>query len=147
MDYAAESLKLHYQWNGKLDTVPKMPVDSKEALSLAYTPGVAAPCLKIKEQPREVWKLTDRANTVAVVTDGSAVLGLGNIGAEASLPVMEGKCVLFKAFGGVNAVPLCIGSQEVEDIVRANRLLYISAGIIWLAGLLLRWTLSGGWGL
>mgnify|MGYP000040546254 CR=1 FL=1 len=128
MDYAAESLKLHYQWNGKLDTVPKMPVDSKEALSLAYTPGVAAPCLKIKEQPEEVWKLTDRANTVAVVTDGSAVLGLGNIGAEASLPVMEGKCVLFKAFGGVNAVPLCIGSQEVEDIVSAVRLIAPSFG-------------------
>ena len=128
MDYAAESLKLHYQWNGKLDTVPKMPVDSKEALSLAYTPGVAAPCLKIKEQPGEVWKLTDRANTVAVVTDGSAVLGLGNIGAEASLPVMEGKCVLFKAFGGVNAVPLCIGSQEVEDIVSAVRLIAPSFG-------------------
>lgn len=128
MDYAAESLKLHYQWNGKLDTVPKMPVDSKEALSLAYTPGVAAPCLKIKEQPGEVWKLTDRANTVAVVTDGSAVLGLGDIGPEAGMPVMEGKCVLFKAFGGVDAVPLCIRSHDVDEIVNTVALLAGSFG-------------------
>ena len=128
MDYAAESLKLHYQWRGKLETVPKMAVDSRDALSLAYTPGVAAPCLAIKAHPEEVWNLTGRGNTVAVVTDGSAVLGLGNIGPEAGMPVMEGKCVLFKSFGGVDAVPLCVRSQRVEDIVETVRLLAGSFG-------------------
>lgn len=128
MDYAAQSLALHYAWNGKLSTQPKMRVETREDLSLAYTPGVAAPCLTIRDRPGEVWKLTGRANTVAVVTDGSAVLGLGNIGPQAGMPVMEGKCVLFKAFGGVDAVPLCIGSQRVEDIVEAVRLVAPSFG-------------------
>lgn len=128
MDYAARSLELHYEWNGKLSTQPKMKVGSREDLSLAYTPGVAAPCLAIRDRPEEVWKLTGRANTVAVVTDGSAVLGLGNIGPQAGMPVMEGKCVLFKEFGGVDAVPLCIGSQKVEDIVEAVRLIAPSFG-------------------
>lgn len=128
MDYAAQSLALHYAWNGKLSTQPKMRVETREDLSLAYTPGVAAPCLAIRDRPGEVWKLTGRANTVAVVTDGSAVLGLGNIGPQAGMPVMEGKCVLFKAFGGVDAVPLCIGSQRVEDIVEAVRLVAPSFG-------------------
>ena len=128
MDYAAEALRLHYQWHGKIETAPKMKVDGRDALSLAYTPGVAAPCLEIKAHPQEVWKLTGRSNTVAVVTDGSAVLGLGNIGPEAGMPVMEGKCVLFKSFGGVDAVPICLASQQVEDIVEAVRLMAPSFG-------------------
>lgn len=128
MDYAARSLELHYEWNGKLSTQPKMKVRSREDLSLAYTPGVAAPCLAIRDRPEEVWKLTGRANTVAVVTDGSAVLGLGNIGPQAGMPVMEGKCVLFKAFGGVDAVPLCIDSKDVDEIVNTIALLQGSFG-------------------
>ena len=128
MDYAKESLKLHKQWRGKLDTVPKMAVDSKEALSLAYTPGVAQPCLEIQKDPDKSYELTGRWNTVAVVTDGSAVLGLGDIGPEAGMPVMEGKCVLFKAFGDVNAVPLCIRSNDVDEIVNTVRLLAGSFG-------------------
>ena len=123
MDYAKESLKLHAQWKGKLETVPKMAVDSKEALSLAYTPGVAQPCLEIQKDPAKSYELTGRWNTVAVVTDGSAVLGLGDIGPEAGMPVMEGKCVLFKAFGDVDAIPLCVRSQNVDDIVNTVRLL------------------------
>lgn len=128
MDYAAESLKLHYQWRGKLETVPKMKVDSKDALSLAYTPGVAQPCLEIQQDPAKSYELTGRWNTVAVVTDGSAVLGLGDIGPEAGMPVMEGKCVLFKAFGGVDAVPLCIRSKDVDEIVDTVALLAGSFG-------------------
>lgn len=128
MDYAAESLKLHYQWRGKLETVPKMKVDSKDALSLAYTPGVAQPCLEIQRDPAKSYELTGRWNTVAVVTDGSAVLGLGDIGPEAGMPVMEGKCVLFKAFGGVDAVPLCIRSKDVDEIVDTVALLAGSFG-------------------
>ncbi len=107
MNYAEESLKLHRQWRGKLETVPKMEVKDKEALSLAYTPGVAQPCLEIQADSDQSYELTGRWNTVAVVTDGTAVLGLGDIGPEAGMPVMEGKCVLFKAFGGVDAVPPC----------------------------------------
>jgi malate dehydrogenase (oxaloacetate-decarboxylating) len=128
MDYAQESLKLHYQWRGKLDTVPKMEVKDKDALSLAYTPGVAQPCLEIQKDISKSYELTGRWNTVAVVTDGTAVLGLGDIGPEAGMPVMEGKCVLFKAFGGVNAVPLCIRSKDVDEIVNTVALLAGSFG-------------------
>ncbi len=128
MDYAKKSLELHYQWQGKLETVPKMSIDTKEALSLAYTPGVAAPCLEIEKDVSKSFDLTGRSNTVAVVTDGTAVLGLGDIGPEAGMPVMEGKCVLFKAFGGVDAVPLCVRSKDVMEIVRTVYLLSGSFG-------------------
>ncbi len=128
MDYAAESLKLHYQWRGKLETVPKMEVKDRDALSLAYTPGVAQPCLEIQKDPGKSYELTGRWNTVAVVTDGTAVLGLGDIGPEAGMPVMEGKCVLFKAFGGVDAVPLCVRSKDVDEIVNTVALLAGSFG-------------------
>jgi len=128
MDYATESLKKHYEWRGKLETIPKMPVNTREDLSLAYTPGVAQPCLEIQKYPEKSWELTGRWNTVAVVTDGTAVLGLGDIGPEAGMPVMEGKCVLFKAFGGIDAVPLCIRSKEVDVIVETTALLAGSFG-------------------
>ena len=128
MDYAAESLKKHYEWRGKLDTVPKMEVKDREALSLAYTPGVAQPCLEIKKDISKSYELTGRWNTAAVVTDGTAVLGLGDIGPEAGMPVMEGKCALFKAFGGVNAVPLCVRSKDVDEIVNTVALLAGSFG-------------------
>nr|WP_325304595.1 NADP-dependent malic enzyme [uncultured Dysosmobacter sp.] len=128
MDYAKESLRLHYEWKGKLEMTPRAAVDSKEALSLAYTPGVAQPCLEIQKDPNKSYELTRRWNTVAVVTDGSAVLGLGDIGPEAGMPVMEGKCVLFKAFGGVDAVPLCIRSHDVDEIVNTVALLAGSFG-------------------
>ncbi len=128
MDYAAESLRLHYQWRGKLDTVPKMEGKDRQALSLAYTPGVAQPCLEIQRDVSKSYELTGRWNTVAVVTDGTAVLGLGDIGPEAGMPVMEGKCVLFKAFGGVNAVPLCVRSKDVDEIVNTVSLLAGSFG-------------------
>ena len=128
MDYLKASLEAHAQWRGKLSIQPKAPVDSAEALSLAYTPGVAAPCLEIQKDPDKSYTLTGRWNTVAVVTDGSAVLGLGDIGPEAGMPVMEGKCVLFKAFGGVDAIPLCVRSHDVDDIVRTVALLAGSFG-------------------
>ncbi len=128
MDYAKESLKLHYQWKGKLEVTPRAAVDSAEALSLAYTPGVAAPCLEIQKDVAKSYDLTRRWNTVAVVTDGTAVLGLGDIGPEAGMPVMEGKCVLFKAFGDVDAIPLCIRSKDVDDIVKTVTLLSGSFG-------------------
>ena len=128
MDYAKESLRLHYEWKGKLEMTPRAAVDSKEALSLAYTPGVAQPCLEIQKDVSKSYELTRRWNTVAVVTDGSAVLGLGDIGPEAGMPVMEGKCVLFKAFGGVDAIPLCVRSQNVDDIVNTVALLAGSFG-------------------
>ena len=128
MDYGLESLKKHYEWRGKLDTVPKMEVKDREALSLAYTPGVAHPCLEIKKDINKSYELTGRWNTAAVVTDGTAVLGLGDIGPEAGMPVMEGKCVLFKAFGGVNAVPLCVRSKDVDEIVNTVALLAGSFG-------------------
>ena len=128
MDYAKESLRLHYEWKGKLEMTPRAAVDSKEALSLAYTPGVAQPCLEIQKDINKSYELTRRWNTVAVVTDGSAVLGLGDIGPEAGMPVMEGKCVLFKAFGGVDAIPLCVRSHDVDDIVNTVALLAGSFG-------------------
>ena len=122
MDYAKESLRLHYEWKGKLEMTPRASVDTDDALSLAYTPGVAQPCLEIQKDISKSYELTRRWNTVAVVTDGSAVLGLGDIGPEAGMPVMEGKCVLFKSFGGVDAIPLCVRSNKVEDIVEVVRL-------------------------
>lgn len=128
MNYAEESLKMHYDLKGKLEIISRTPVDSKEALSLAYTPGVAQPCLEIQKDPSKSFELTRRWNTVAVVTDGTAVLGLGNIGPEAGMPVMEGKCILFKAFGDVDAVPLCIRSNHVDDIVKTVSLLAGSFG-------------------
>ena len=128
MDYAKESLKRHAQWKGKLSVTPKMEIKSREDLSLAYTPGAAAPCLAIKDDPALSYELTGRWNTVAVVTDGTAVLGLGDIGPQAGMPVMEGKCVLFKAFGGVDAIPLCVGSKNVDDIVNTVALLEGSFG-------------------
>ena len=128
MDYAAESLKLHYALKGKIEITPRAAVDSKEALSLAYTPGVARPCLEIQQDVSKSYELTRRWNTVAVVTDGTAVLGLGDIGPEAGMPVMEGKCVLFKAFGGVDAIPLCIRSKDVDKIVDTVALLAGSFG-------------------
>lgn len=117
MDYAKESLRLHKEWKGKIEVAATVPVKSKADLSLAYTPGVAQPCLEIRDDVNKSYELTRRHNMCLVVTDGSAVLGLGNIGAEAGMPVMEGKCVLFKAFGGVDAFPLCIKSQDVDTIV------------------------------
>ena len=128
MDYAKESLRLHYEWKGKLEMTPRAAVDSKEALSLAYTPGVAQPCLEIQKDVNKSFELTRRWNTVAVVTDGTAVLGLGDIGPEAGMPVMEGKCVLFKAFGGVDAIPLCVRSKDVDEIVNTVALLAGSFG-------------------
>ena len=110
---------LHKEWNGKLETVSKAPVKSREDLSIAYTPGVAEPCKLIAENPEDAYVYTMKANTVAVVSDGSAVLGLGNIGPYAAMPVMEGKCVLFKEFGGVNAVPICLDTQDTEEIIKA----------------------------
>ena len=128
MDYAKESLRLHAQWQGKLDIQPKMQITNRDDLSLAYTPGVAAPCLEIQKDPQKSYTLTGRGNTVAVITDGTAVLGLGDIGPEAGMPVMEGKCVLFKEFGGVNAIPLCIRSKDTEEIVNTIALLAGSFG-------------------
>ena len=117
MDYAKESLRLHGEWKGKLEVISKVPVTTKDDLSLAYTPGVAQPCLEIQKDTDKSYELTGRGNLCLVVTDGSAVLGLGDIGPEAGMPVMEGKCVLFKAFGGVDAFPLCIKSKDVDEIV------------------------------
>lgn len=121
MDYMKESLKKHYEWKGKLEVSPRVKTDSREALSLAYTPGVAAPCLEIAKDGSKVYDLTRKWNTVAVVTDGSAVLGLGNIGPLAGMPVMEGKCVLFREFAGVDAVPVCLATQDTEEIISTVR--------------------------
>ncbi|MBQ7777368.1 MAG: NAD-dependent malic enzyme [Oscillibacter sp.] len=128
MDYAKESLRLHGEWKGKLEITPRAAVDTKEALALAYTPGVAQPCLEIQKDLNKSYELTRRWNTVAVVTDGTAVLGLGDIGPEAGMPVMEGKCVLFKAFGDVDALPLCLKTKDVDEIVNTVYLLSGSFG-------------------
>ena len=117
MDYAKESLRLHGDWKGKIEVVTRVPVENKDDLSLAYTPGVAQPCLEIQKDINKSYELTRRWNMCLVVTDGSAVLGIGDIGPEAGMPVMEGKCVLFKAFGDVDAFPLCIKSHDVDEIV------------------------------
>jgi len=128
MDYAKESLKLHEQWKGKIEVVATVPVKTKEDLSLAYTPGVAQPCLEIQKDVNKSYELTRRHNLCLVVTDGTAVLGLGDIGPEAGMPVMEGKCVLFKSFGGVDAFPLCIKSKDVDEIVNTIYLISGSFG-------------------
>jgi len=128
MDYAKESLRLHGIWKGKIEVIATVPVKTTDDLSLAYTPGVAAPCLEIQKDINKSYEYTRRHNMCLVVTDGSAVLGLGNIGPEAGMPVMEGKCVLFKAFGGVDAFPLCIKSNDVDDIVNTIALISGSFG-------------------
>ena len=128
MDYGKIALEKHAQWKGKIEVTARASVDSAEALSIAYTPGVAAPCLEIQKNPEKSYELTRRWNTVAVVTDGTAVLGLGDIGPEAGMPVMEGKCVLFKAFGDVDAIPLCVRTHDVDEIVRTVSLLAGSFG-------------------
>ena len=128
MDYAKESLRLHGQWKGKIEVVAKVPVTTKEELSLAYTPGVAQPCLEIQKDVNKSYDLTRRHNLCAVITDGTAVLGLGDIGPEAGMPVMEGKCALFKAFGDVDAFPLCIKSKDVDEFVNAVYLISGSFG-------------------
>jgi len=128
MDYAKESLRLHGEWKGKIEVVATVPVQTKDDLSLAYTPGVAQPCLEIQKDISKSYEYTRRHNMCLVVTDGSAVLGLGNIGPEAGMPVMEGKCVLFKSFGGVDAFPLCIKSNDVDEIVNTIALISGSFG-------------------
>ena len=128
MNYAEESLRLHGEWHGKIEVVSRVPVQNKDDLSLAYTPGVAQPCLAIQEDYDKSFTLTRRHNLVAVITDGTAVLGLGDIGPEAGMPVMEGKCALFKAFGGVDAFPICIRSKDVDEIVRTIYLISGSFG-------------------
>lgn len=128
VDYMKESLKKHYEWRGKLSIAPKMQIKTREDLSLAYTPGVAQACLEIKNDVNKSYELTSRWNTVAVVTDGTAVLGLGDIGPEAGMPVMEGKCILFKTFADVDAIPLCIRSKDTDEIVKTISLLAGSFG-------------------
>ena len=117
MDYFKESLRLHKQWKGKIEIISKVPLKTKEDLSVAYTPGVAEPCREIAKNPEAIYDYTQKSNTIAIITDGSAVLGLGNIGAEASLPVMEGKSVLFKEFGNINCIPICIKTQDTQELI------------------------------
>ena len=128
MNYAQESLRLHGEWKGKIEVVSRVPVKDKEDLSLAYTPGVAQPCLEIQKDVNKSYELTRRHNMCAVITDGSAVLGLGDIGPEAGMPVMEGKCVLFKSFGDVDAFPLCVKTKDVDEFVRTVALISGSFG-------------------
>ncbi len=128
MDYSEESLKKHREWHGKIEVVSRVPVETKDDLSLAYTPGVAEPCLEINRNPAEAYNLTRRSNMVAVITDGTAVLGLGDIGPEAAMPVMEGKCVLFKALADVDAFPLCVNTHNINEIVETIRLISNSFG-------------------
>ena len=128
MNYAEESLKLHEQWNGKIEVVSRVKLETRDDLSLAYTPGVAQPCLEIQKDINKSYELTRRSNLVAVITDGTAVLGLGDIGPEAGMPVMEGKCVLFKSFGDVDAIPLCVKSKDVDEIVKTVQLISGSFG-------------------
>ena len=128
MDYAAESLKLHYDWQGKIEVTLRAPLETADDLSLAYTPGVAQPCLEIQKDVSKSYDLTRRGNLDAVITDGTAVLGLGDIGPEAGMPVMEGKCALFKRFGNVDAIPLCVRSKNVDEIVETVRLIAGSFG-------------------
>ena len=128
MDYNAKAIEMHRQWRGKLRISTPCPLETREDLSVAYTPGVAAPCLEIAQDPEKSYEFTRRGNLVAVVTDGTAVLGLGDIGPEAGMPVMEGKCALFQAFAGVDAFPLCIRSKDVDEIVRTVELLAGSFG-------------------
>ena len=128
MDYAKESLRLHSEWKGKIEVISRVPVESKDDLSLAYTPGVAQPCLEIQKDVDKSYDLTRRSNMCAVITDGTAVLGLGDIGPEAGMPVMEGKCVLFKAFGDVDAFPLCVKTKDVDEFVNAVYLMSGSFG-------------------
>ncbi len=128
MNYAEESLKKHYEWNGKIEVICRAPLNTRDDLSLAYTPGVAQPCLEIQKDVSKSYDLTRRSNLVAVITDGTAVLGLGDIGPEAGMPVMEGKCALFKSFGDVDAIPLCVKSKDVDEIVKTVSLISGSFG-------------------
>ena len=129
MDVKQEAMRMHEEWRGKIEVCSRVEVKDSKALSLAYTPGVAEPCLAIQKDPEKSFSLTRRWNMVAVVTDGSAILGLGNIGPEAGMPVMEGKCVLFKELAGVDAFPLCLNTQDVDELVRTIYFLSVPFGV------------------